>query len=177
MKKYKINISEESHYCDLESIGSILIPLMKKALSSEELVCVDIIINWKEIVGDELASFCRPLKTKFNPKDNQRTLFLEVPTGAFAIEVQHKESYIINKVNAYFGYQTLHKINITQNMNMLLQKPVTINEIVSESIDITEDEKHVLSEITSEIKDEKLRKILTKLGKDVLLSKKEKIKC
>ena len=176
MKKYKINISKEPHRCDLENIGSVFVPLMKKALSSEELVCIDIIINWKEIVGDQLASFCRPIKTKFNPKDNQRTLFLEVPTGAFAVEVQHKESYIINKINAYFGYQTLHKINITQNMNML-QKPIVASEPISESIDITEEEKQVLSKITSEIKDEKLRKILTKLGKDVLLSKKEKTKC
>lgn len=173
MKKYKINISEEPHCNDLESIGSIFIPIVKDMISAGDLIGVDVILNWKEIVGKEIASFCNPLKTKYNPKDNIRILYIEVPVGGFALEIQHKEQYILDKINAYIGYQAVHKLNITQNMNMqmkhLAEKEITKNTKQK----LTTKQEAYLQDIAEEIKDEKLREILINIGQNVLIEQKE----
>lgn len=170
-KKKKIHISPERHSRDLESLGNVFIPIMKGVMSTEDFIEADVIMHWIDIVGEELAGFCNPLKTRFDIKDNTRTLYLEVPMGGFALELRHREDYILEKVNAYFGYKAVHKLNINQNANMRLRKFIN-KECKKEERELDALEKKYLSELTAEIKDEKLREILTKLGKSVILSNK-----
>jgi hypothetical protein len=171
MKKYKINISDEPHCRDLESLGSIFVPLIKNVVESEDLIGIEIILHWQDIVGQEIYNFSIPKQTKFNPKTNKRTLYLDVPVGGFALELQHKENYMLNKINAYFGYNAVHKINITQNVNMTLQHQC-LNRAKKE-IKLSAEENKYLEETLKDIKDEKLRKILTNIGKYVIADKKE----
>lgn len=172
MKKTKIHISEERHNCDLESLGNVFMPIVKGVLSAEDFVEADVILRWVEIVGETISSFCNPLKTRFNPKDNKRTLYVEVPAGGFALELRHKENYILEKINSYFGYKAIHQLNIAQNVNMKLRNKMLKNkESVEEKL--SEDEQKYLSDLTNDIKDEKLREILIKLGKSVIVSNRE----
>ena len=173
MKKYKINISEEPHCNDLESLGSIFIPIIKDMISSGDLVGADIILNWQEIVGKEIASFCNPLKTKYNPKENYRTLYIEVPGGGFALEIQHKERYILDKINSYIGYQAVQRLNISQNMNMQIKTFQEKRITKDKKQNLTEEEKTYLKNISEEIKDEKLREILINIGQNVIAEQKE----
>lgn len=166
MKKIKINISDERHSRDFESLGSVFMLLMKDAISAEDMVEVDIMLNWIDIIGDNISSYCRPLKAKFNPKNNCRTVYVEVPAGGFALEIQHKEKYIIEKINSYFGYNAIHKLNISQNMNMQIKKNISKDE----KVELNDDEKKYLLELTNDIKEDKLKEILTKLGESVILS-------
>ena len=168
MKKIKLHISDEPHCREFESLGSIFIPLVKGLMSAEDFVEADIMLNWVDIVGEDIASFCSPLKVRFNPKENQRTLFVEVPVGGFALEMQHREKYILEKINAYFGYKAVHKLNISQNIEM---KPHTFfRKKEKPEMKLNSDEEKYLNELTEGINDEKLKKILTKLGKSVILS-------
>lgn len=171
MKKKKIHISEERHSRDLESLGNIFIPIMKGVMSAEDFVEADVIMHWVDIVGGELAGFCNPLKVRYDVKDNTRTLFVEVPVGGFALELRHREDYILEKVNAYFGYKAIHKLNISQNANMKVHSFILKGQ-KKEQRELDASEQNYLSELVSEIKDEKLREILVKLGKSVILSNK-----
>lgn len=171
MKKKKIHISSERHNRDLESLGNVFIPIMKEVMSAEDFIEADVIMHWIDIVGEELAGFCNPLKTRFDIKDNTRTLYMEVPVGGFALELRHREDYILEKVNAYFGYKAVHKLNISQNVNMKLRGFVC-KKCKKEEQKLNASEENYLSELTAEIKDEKLREILIKLGKSVILSNK-----
>lgn len=171
MKKNKIHISDERHSRDLESLGNIFIPIMRGVLSAEDFIEADVMLRWLDIVGEEIASFCNPIKTRFNPKENIRTLYVEVPVGGFALELRHKENYILEKINAYFGYKAIHKFNIAQNMNMSVRHIRTKKE-EKEEPPLDEGDKKYLSELISGINDEKLREILTKLGKSVILTNK-----
>lgn len=171
MKKNKIHISEERHSRDLESLGNIFIPIMKGVLSAEDFVEADIILHWLDIIGKEFAAFCNPIKTRYNPKESMRTLYVEVPVGGFALELRHKENYILEKINAYFGYKAVHKLNISQNMNMT-PRYLQIKAEDKPEICLDVAEEKYLTELTDGIKDEKLRKILTNLGKSVILSNK-----
>lgn len=172
MKKYRVRISEERHSRDLESIGSIFMPIMKGIMAAEDLIAVDIVLNWREIIGKEISSYSWPVTAKFNPRDNCRTLQINVPVGGFALEIQHKERYILDKINAYFGYQAVHKLKINQSINMTL-KIMPPEKRPRRDIKLPVADEAYLVEIASGIKDEKLREILIKLGKNVILSKKE----
>ncbi len=169
-KNMKINISEEPRCKDLESIGSVFAPLMKGVLSTDDLVEVDIILRWDDIIGDEISKFSTPVKVKYNHKTDIRTINIEVPVGGFALELQHREQYIINKINAYFGYNAIHKISINQNANMIIKRPASNSNMKKK---ITEEEKKYLLEISDGINDEKLKEILIKLGENVISSNKE----
>lgn len=167
MKKHKINISEERHNKSLESLGSIFIPIVKGSLSAQDLIEIEIICRWHDIVGKELSSFCFPMKTKYDPKQDCRTLIVEVPLGGYALEMQHKEHYLLEKINAYFGYKAVHKLNITQNAN---RRPVFVENKVDKNSEkvVSPENMAYLTSLTAEIKDEKLREILIKIGKNVL---------
>ena len=168
MKKVQIHISEEPHCKELESLGSIFVPLVKDIMSAEDFVEADILLNWRDIVGQEIASFAYPIKVKYNHRENIRILYIEVPVGGFALEMQHKEEYLLEKLNAYFGYKAVHKVNISQNIQLKPQiKPIKKEK---EEIKLNDDEKKYMDEVVGDIKDEKLKEILTKLGESVIIS-------
>ena len=173
MKKYKINISAEHHCRDLESISSIFMPIIKDMISAEDLIGIDIVLNWSKVVGEEIASFCNPLKTKYNQRDGNRILYVEVPVGGFALELQHKENYVLDKVNSYIGYKAIHKLNISQNMNMQPKLISTNKKQQNKELKLTEEQKNYLQNVTKEIKDENLRKILINIGQNVITEQKE----
>lgn len=166
-KKIKINISEEPHCKALESLGSIFKPLIKDFVSAEDFIEVDILLNWQYIIGGQIAAYCFPRKAKFNPRDNTRTLFVEVPAGGYALEMQHREEYMLEKINAYFGYKAIHKLNIAQNVKLQPRLPA---EKKSNKQEMTEKEKQQLKELMQGVEDEKLKEILTKLGESIILS-------
>ena len=170
MKKRKFNISKERHCQELESIGSVIMPIIKNAFSAEDLVESDIMCNWIDIIGEETASFCSPLKVRYLPKESCRTLYVEVPAGGFALELQHRETYILEKINAYFGYQAVHKINISQNIKKIPKFLIPKKQKEEKKIELNENEKKYLNELSDGIKDEKLKEILTKLGQSVIIS-------
>jgi len=170
MKKTEIYISKEHSCRGLQSLSSILLPLAKEILKAEDFVEADILLNWYDVIGAEMAAYVNPVKVRFNPRTNIRTLFVEVPAGGFALELQHKETYILEKINAYFGYKAVHKINITQNMNMHPRIPAL--KKAKKEAKLTPDEENSLNELVEGMDNEKLKEILLKLGKSVIISQK-----
>ena len=171
-KKAQINISQDRHDKELESIGSIFMPMVKDMISAEDLVQSDIIFNWYDIVGDTIAAYTNPTKVKYDVKQNKRTVFIDVPIGGFALELAHKEKYLINKINNYFGYNAIHYLKFNQNANFNIRQIVKSNH-QEVAIELNENEQKYLSEITDSIKNDKLKEILTKLGESIIKSNKK----
>lgn len=170
-KKIKMNISDERHCQELESLGSIFMPIMKDAFSSSDFVETDIMLNWVNIIGEEISSYCTPINIKYNPKSNQRVINVEVPIGGFALELQHKEQYILDKVNAFLGYKGVHKLNITQNINKVIKNKHTKKENTKNKLSF--EDKEFIKELSNGIKDDKLKEILIKLGENVITENRE----
>lgn len=171
MKEYQLHISDEPHCQDLESLGSIWGAIMKGVISKDDIIGADIVIHWRDIVGTEMSMYCNPLKTKVNRHTGERTLHVEVPAGGYALEIQHKSSYILDKVNAYVGYRAIHALKVNQNINLRPRQPLE-PEIIPQPQVSEQDEKY-LFELTEEIKDEKLKKILINIGKNVISTNRE----
>ena len=98
-----MNNKDDRKTKDLQPLTFSLMPLAKKLFGKKGFVEIDIITNWAEIVGENLARYSIPQKIHFplNSRNNG-CLYLDVMSGAFAVEIQHREKYIIDKINMYF---------------------------------------------------------------------------
>ena len=104
----EVKLDDERKTDGLSSFATIALPMLKKVLGKKGMVGADVLSMWEHIVGEEIASYTFPEKIEF--KRGQRydgVLKLKVPAGGFALEVQHREKIIVEKINLYFGYNAV----------------------------------------------------------------------
>ena len=73
------------------------------------------IANWENIVGNVLADHTFPEQISF-PRNqrNNGTLHLRINSPALALELQHIENQLLDRVNTHFGYRAVTDIKISQ---------------------------------------------------------------
>ena len=95
-------------------IGSSLTPLCRK----QGFASADILRYWGEIVGPQFADCTEPDRIRW-PRRGEGdgfkpgTLVLHCE-GAQSVFLQHEQNTIIQRVNAYFGYPAIDRIQILQ---------------------------------------------------------------
>ncbi len=147
------------------ALAAVLPKVAEAALRKRGFSAVEIITNWREIVGPELADEASPDRLAF-PRGarSQGTLHVTAP-GAVALEIQHLEPLIIERINTYFGYAAVCRIALTQGParkgpgveKKVPAKPRPVNPIRRAEIDAS----------TIDISSEQLRDALRGLGKSV----------
>ena len=141
-----------------KKIGETLPKILEKKLKKANFIEISIIKNWKEIVGDDIAKYCWPIKITFSNENNLSSkIIIQVKRG-WSLEIEHKSYEIIDKLNQYFGYKAISKINIIQNFDEDIVE--TKKNIIKKRIT----KKNYSKEI-SNIKQSKLQKALLKLDK------------
>jgi len=150
---------------DLTALGRTLMPFAKRLLGAKGLIGADVILHWQEIAGDELAAFSRPLKIDFRRGEkNNGVLFVEVPSGGFALELQHKEKLIIDRVNVYFGYAAVSRVKIVQNNGFKLNEaPGHKCERLQKTL-VTPEEEIYIKQLSEDVQNTDLQNILFRLG-------------
>lgn len=74
-----------------------------------------LVVDWPAIVGSAVASHTLPLAIKFPPKERtDGTLTVKVDSGAFAVEMQHLEPLILERINGYFGWKAVARLRLRQ---------------------------------------------------------------
>ena len=98
----------------LRMLGATVPRLTDKALRKRGFVESAIVHRWSNIVGAEVGSWCTPDQVAF-PRDRRvgATLRLLVH-GARALELQHMEPVLLERINTVFGYEALARITIRQ---------------------------------------------------------------
>nr|WP_321462687.1 DciA family protein [uncultured Cohaesibacter sp.] len=144
-------------------IGSTLTPLCRK----QGFASSDILRYWGEIVGPQFADCTEPERIRW-PRRNEAegfrpgTLVLHCE-GAQSVFLQHEQATIIQRVNAYFGYPAVDRIQI-------LQRPV--NARSSRRPDplrpLTVVEADTLEHQIEGVTDDKMAAALRRLGHAVL---------
>lgn len=91
-----------------QSVNRITTPAMRR----RGFAGAAIVTRWEEIVGRPLADHSRPFRVVF-PRGQRLdgTLHLTV-SGAFAPEVQHLAPQIIERINTYFGYGAVKRLEL-----------------------------------------------------------------
>jgi len=73
-----------------------------------------LIADWRAIVGPELAACCWPDRLSFPPGRKDGGTLRILAAGSFAIELQHMEPQVLERVNGHFGYRAIDRITILQ---------------------------------------------------------------
>ena len=169
-KKKEINfINEERRTHDLQSVASMLRPLAKNLLGKNGFTEIDLLTNWTDIVGEETAAYTLPRQIVFRRGEKAGgTLNLDVPSGAFALELQHREKMLIAKINAYFGYPAVAQIRITQNAEIGLDAPEDEAVQEGQKILVTEAEENYIRELGEGIENLELQQKLLSLGRYII---------
>lgn len=153
---------------DLQAVSKTLLPFSRQLLGARGFITVDILTKWPEIAGEEIACFSWPECIDFKRGEkNNGTLFLNVVSGACALELQHREKFILDKVNTYFGYAAVARLKIIQTSN--LNKTAAANLSVSEPKKtlVTPEEENYIRSLSAEVGSPTLKELLQRLGRDV----------
>ncbi|RWP34600.1 DUF721 domain-containing protein [Mesorhizobium sp.] len=146
----------------------ILDPVLRKRAG----MSIGLVQSWEEIAGPRLASRSRPEKIQWPRRMHEDDPFepavlVIAGEGMAALHLQHETGEIINRVNAFLGFNAIGRIRI-------VQKPVTVDKgRLKPSIrPLTAAEKVKLSGTVGMIEDDGLRASLERLGATILGQKK-----
>ncbi len=156
------------------AIGRIAPDILKPLFKSHGFAQGQILSAWPAIAGDELARFTAPEKIRW-PRRGQgaqagqdaalATLVLRVE-GPIAIEVQHSTPQLIERINGFFGYTAIGRIQIVQGP--LPRRPATQKRPLRP---LSPREENKLRSHLGHVDDERLRKALMRLGRGVMGSR------
>ncbi|CAH2397577.1 DUF721 domain-containing protein [Mesorhizobium escarrei] len=146
----------------------ILDPVLRKRAG----MSIGLVQSWEEIAGPRLASRSRPEKIQWPRRMHEDDPFepavlVVACDGMAALHLQHETGEIINRVNAFLGFNAIGRIRI-------VQKPVTVDKgrLEPSLRPLTAAEKVKLSGTVGMIEDDGLRASLERLGATILGQKK-----
>jgi hypothetical protein len=108
----------------LHALAASLGAVTKRAFARRGLTGADVARQWPAIVGSELAAHCRPRQLRFAKPGEaiDGRLTLRVAPG-WALEVQHLEPLLLERINGFFGYRAVGRIVLQQGPLPALRRP------------------------------------------------------
>ncbi len=70
----------------------------------------EILTRWAEIMGPEFSARSAPEALKFSKGASMEATLIIRTDGSTALELQHLESLILERINTYYGYRAVAKI-------------------------------------------------------------------
>ncbi|MBE6452023.1 MAG: DUF721 domain-containing protein [Alphaproteobacteria bacterium] len=172
MKKNKNLISEERRTHDLLSVAKMMKPLAKNLLGKYGFTELELLANWLEIAGD-LAEYTLPKNLFFTKgQKTNGTLVVEVLSGAFALELQHREKLMLSKINMFFGYEAVAHLKIVQNNEMPIQDIDDVGN--SQKVLVSDEEENYIQSISYGLENQELKTRLISLGRHIIGNNKGK---
>lgn len=92
-----------------ELLGRILDPAARRRGLAE----AKLLTEWPTIAGERLATRCQPVRLAGAPNHGPGILHLHVG-GAAALELQHSEPQIVERINGFFGYPAVARLRLIQ---------------------------------------------------------------
>lgn len=156
-------MQRQSTTFDLKSLSKTLKPITNKLLGKHGLVEIDLITNWKSIAGEEIGSYSLPQSIRFAKNEkNNGTLIVAVKSSAFSLEINAKKNVIIDKINTFFGF------SLIKDLKTIVADIPTSNVELYEKTLVSQIDDLYIKDKTKEIKSEKLKQALEKLGAGII---------
>lgn len=93
------------------TVSRITDRLTRAAFGKRGFTDAAVIARWPEIVGADLAAFACPMQVKYpRGRNDAATLVLRVSSSAAAAMLQLKTPQIIARVNGFFGYAAIARL-------------------------------------------------------------------
>lgn len=96
------------------AIGALLPGVAGKTLGRRGFAEGTIFQQWREIVGPDIAADCVPEKLGYPAGRRGDGTLHVVASGGAALELQHRASQIVERVNGYLGYGAIAHLKIRQ---------------------------------------------------------------
>ena len=101
------------------SLSATLPKITKAILDKGGRDYATLIAEWPAIVGPQLAASSQPDKLVRRRQDDERSaggvLTIKVSGGA-ALEIQHREPQIVERINTYLGYRGVVRLKLVQGV-------------------------------------------------------------
>jgi hypothetical protein len=97
----------------LRRIPDLLTRVLEPAARRRGLAEAKLLAEWPTIVGPGLAVRCHPIRLS-RSSDRQGGILLLHVAGAAALELQHCEPQILERINGFFGYDAVGRLRLIQ---------------------------------------------------------------
>lgn len=128
-----------------------------KLYRKQGFASAEVLTEWPRIVGDRLAGATSPEKLS-----RDGTLTVRV-SPAFALELQHLEPQVLERIATYFGHRAVRRMKLVQGVVAARQQPVS-----RRLRDLTPDETAALESQLTPVEDDDMRAALNRLGRAML---------
>ena len=118
--------------------------------------------DWPTIVGPDLSGQCAPLRLVRGPEGEGGTLHVRV-TGPLALELQHLEPQVIERINSFYGFRAVAGLRMHQGPIFAAKKPARPEKPAAAPEDLA-----TLDSQLDSVTDPELRDALRKLGQSVI---------
>jgi hypothetical protein len=132
-------------------LGRLLGPAAKRRGLAEARLLTD----WGRIVGPEIAAHCQPISLS-----RDGFLLLHV-SGGVALELQHNELQVIDRINVFFGRPTVTRLRLRQAPR---QRRLLADRAPPPPPDLSPKEKEAIARSVETVADADLRQALEALG-------------
>ena len=99
----------------MRALGASLPAVTKGAVARRGFAEARLLLDWASIVGDTLARHTLPERLSRPRGEGGGVLHVRV-AGAFALELQHLEPAVIERINAHFGHLAVLRLKLTQGL-------------------------------------------------------------
>ena len=138
-------------------IATLVPKLTRKALGKYGFSYAGLITEWEAIIGTDIARTSIPEKLTFpQNKRDSGVLRLRAESGA-ALEIQHLEPQILDRINSYFGYRAVARLQLINGPVRRQKTQPTMKRKPARHINAK----------TQEVTDPKLRNVLERLGQSM----------
>lgn len=148
----------------VRSVGDMLPQVGHAAFRRFGFVQSSVVSRWREIVGERYAKVSAPESIRFPPGKRSDGVLTLVVEGAHAPMMQHVAPVIIERVNRFFGYAAVARVNVRQGLVKVAEKkartaPPSLRQIPAQ-----------LGDSLRPIADPELRAVLESLARGVAAS-------
>jgi len=97
-----------------QHVGRLVDRVIAKPLRRNGFAHSEVLTRWAAIVGTELAAVSCPEKLSFAPHNQGAGVLSVRVASAAALEFQHRQPQIIERVNSYFGFRAVNRLRLIQ---------------------------------------------------------------
>jgi hypothetical protein len=107
-------MSSHTYHNFVKELNRYLLPFAREALKKRGFSEFRLIEDWPQIVGEQLAAVSCPQKISFEMnKKTDGVLHVDV-LSASALEFQHLQPVIVERIATYFGYKAIGRLVLHQ---------------------------------------------------------------
>ena len=146
------------------AIGASVEKIVKPIFGRRGFGAPAIVSDWVNIVGPVLAKHTFPEKISYPGRSrSDGTLQLRIASSSLALELQHLELQLREKINTHFGYSAIGRIRMIQGPVPEIEKETKIRKRP-----LTRSENDELTRKLEIISDPELKKVLSALGSAII---------